>query len=135
MNTYIVDPMLIYWLDTIPKIGGALLFGFWLLLAMLGAYWLTILICVGNVSMFPDVSDSERAILEKTARTRRLTPLILAGIMLVGIAGTFVPSEETLYKMLVAKYATVENVQAATQSGKKLVEFLTDQIEEIKEGK
>jgi hypothetical protein len=54
-------------------------------------------------------------------------PLIIS-IFLI----TFIPSKDTLTKMLVASYVTQENINTATETSKDIVDYITEKIIEMK---
>lgn len=56
--------------------------------------------------------------------------LIISSVMCIAI-----PSEDTMYKMLVAKYVTYENIDKATDTIKDGVDYIFDKLDGDKEDK
>ena len=53
--------------------------------------------------------------------------VVVTSIALVGVVA--IPSEETMYKMLVAKYVTYENIDKATESIKDGVDYIFEKLD------
>lgn len=59
-----------------------------------------------------------------------IIPLIISTVMCIAI-----PSKDTMYKMLVAKYVTYENIDKATDTIKDGVDYIFDKLDGDKEEK
>ena len=57
-----------------------------------------------------------------------IIPLIISTVMCIAI-----PSKDTMYKMLVAKYVTYENINKATDTIKDGVDYIFDKLDDDKE--
>lgn len=53
----------------------------------------------------------------------------IAVLIISLLAVIFVPSQETMYKMLVANYVTYENVETATDAIKDSVDYIFDKLD------
>ena len=59
-----------------------------------------------------------------------IIPLIISSVMCIAI-----PSKDTMYKMLVAKYVTYENIDKAADTIKDGVDYIFDKLDGDKEDK
>lgn len=57
---------------------------------------------------------------------------VIASILL-GIAAIFTPSQETLYKMVIANYVTYENIETATDTIKDSVDYIFEKLDKEEE--
>jgi hypothetical protein len=106
-GTPIIDPMFFYWASFADSI-GATLFG----LSFLGMAFSVFLF----IAKFIDDKDIKPTVIGFS----------ISIFMLVLIC--FIPTSDTLYKMAIAKFATVENAEVAKNAGRELIEFLNGEI-------
>ena len=66
---------------------------------------------------------------KKKAKKYAIICIILSILNIIIFAAT--PSKETCYKMLVANYATYENVDKLGENAKDTVDYIFDKIEEV----
>ena len=59
--------------------------------------------------------------------TRRNTILLIIPI----IIGLLIPEEKTVYKMLIASYATPNNIEYVKETGKDLVDYIIEKANEL----
>lgn len=74
--------------------------------------------------------DEEYEEFNQKMKKRLNVIVIIVSISLVGIIA--IPSEETMYKMLVAKYVTYENIDKATESIKDGVDYIFEKLDKEK---
>ena len=72
-------------------------------------------------------SDEDEKAFKKCIKISILVISISALIVVV------VPSKETMYEMLVANYVTENNIEAAKEDAKELVDYIVDKFEEDEE--
>lgn len=125
---YIIDPMWFYWMNvaenlgiscTIVSISGGI-----------AAVVLTIMYTMNKceIEKFPNISTSEQA--ENAVIKKFLKPLYIIVVMsLIGML--FIPSSETLTKMLLAKFATYENAEIALDSIQSAADYIINAMKEI----
>ena len=70
--------------------------------------------------------DSDDEIWESFIKWRKRTAITLV-ISILGL--TFIPTKETMYKMLVANFVTYENVETATDAIKDSVDYIFEKLD------
>lgn len=114
---YIINPWVFYLLHVVNAIQGICI----LFIIAFGLLFSVYLIS------FDDIPDerypSPIAILKKFK-----VPIILSVTFLV-----FVPSKDTLYKMLIASQVTTENIDTAKETIQDVADYIVDAVKEIKE--
>lgn len=120
MNDYIINPMFFYWvsvadtakfmLEILGTIGIAIGIAFWI---------------KGCVDLEFAYGKTETEEAKKTRRMSIITALISIGII---FGGVFIPSENTLIKMQVAKFGTYDNAEKVVQVIDKKTDALIDAI-------
>lgn len=117
--TPIINPWIFYLID----IGGNLgkLCG---LMIITGAVLFFILLAILGVSYDDGLDEDEEKIFLKWFK--RLLTIITIGI--VGVV--FIPSNKTMYTMLVAQTVTYENVESVGETIKDSVDYIIDKINE-----
>lgn len=112
----IISPWVFYWIDVFKNIDClcdiALLVGG----IILGV---CILILPIILDIFSDYTKMLFNILKKVA----------IAFVVFAIVGTFIPSKETMYTMLVAQNVTVENIEIATETIKDSVDYIFDKFD------
>lgn len=116
IKMYIVNPFYVYLIGTLPRIG--------LYLGIVGGC-----LCASGVFfLLCTLENSEK-------RIRKIgTTLLIIGLVFV-LMNTFIPDKTTMTSILVAKCLTVENVQALGNTGKDIVDYMFDKIEELQKEK
>ncbi len=107
----IINPWLFYIADIADKL-------FWILLFMIGVSSMVSLIFLIN---FADVKSDENLKNFKRAFIVFLTAVT---------AFTFIPKEDTIYKMMIASQVTEENIQKAEDVIKDSVDYIFEKINE-----
>lgn len=115
----IVSPWIFYLINTISNLSGALI-----LIVLVSA---GIAVTAWLISL---IEDEKTATIKKWMR-RAYTSLIFCIISLIVMV--FIPSQETMYQMLVANYVTYENVETATDAIKDSVDYIFDKLNEEEE--
>ena len=89
--------------------------------------FLSFLVLLGLILyQWANVLDSDDDIWESFIKWRKRTAITLV-ISILGLI--FIPTEETMYKMLVANYVTYENVETATDVIKNSVDYIFDKLD------
>lgn len=118
--TPIINPWIFYLID----IGGSLgkLCVFMIIFGMI--FFIIYLIAFGLTYFDGDLSEKEETIFLKWFK--RLLTMIVIGF--VGVV--FIPSNKTMYTMLVAQTVTYENVESVGETIKDSVDYIIDKINE-----
>ena len=95
MNTPIISPWFFYFARLTDTLGiGLIIFG-------------CIAILISILVLCSSLDDNETSFVKKSVKG------IIIGVVII-ILGIFCPSEDTCYKMALAKFATPQNIQAIT---------------------
>ena len=95
MNTPIISPWFFYFARIADTLGiGLIIFG-------------CIAILISILVLCSSLDDNETSFVKKSVKG------IIIGVVII-ILGIFCPSEDTCYKMALAKFATPQNIQAIT---------------------
>lgn len=81
-----------------------------------------------NKKFGPEDRDYKRAIYYKKLLSK-LAKISIVFVMLSSVFAITIPSTETMYTMLVAKYTTYENIDKATNTIKDGVDYIFDKLD------
>ena len=118
--TPIISPWVFYWIEVLENVSclcGTLIF-FGIILAGACIIFLPILIDTIDI----DVEDF-------TKIAPKILKKVVSIFIVIVIVGTFIPSKETMYTMLVAENVTVENLEVATDVIKDSVDYIFDKFD------
>jgi hypothetical protein len=112
MNTPIISPWFFYFAGIADALGISLIIfgGIAILIS-------TIILCVS-------LDDNETSFVKKSIKG------IIIGVVII-ILGIFCPSEDTCYKMALAKFATPQNIQAITKYAGDTTSNINDSVSDI----
>ena len=113
MNEPIISPWLIYLIDITDPLRGA-------------ACPLAIIAIFISIILFIESSrnyDEDEAI-----KLSNLAKRFVWGGIMCGLIATFIPSSNTIYKMVAASYVTPANIQATGELADKAVDKVIDKI-------
>lgn len=125
MSGEIINPMDLYWIGTLDAVDM-----FSLILAVLSGMAFVGLVCgvIYNADMMKCCDNNKRyyGICKVWA--------IVCGILFLvfALATIFIPDKRTMIEMMIAKYATHENVKLTTDSIKEIVDYIINAIGELK---
>ena len=108
---YIINSWWFYWIDILDKMQIFCIF-----IGVLGA--------IASVAYQFYLNDT----FDPIPKTGTIFAVICGVVFMIGM---FIPSQETMYKMMVAQMATRQNVSMATDGARELIEFFTEEIVEI----
>lgn len=112
MNTPIISPWFFYFARIADGLGITLMvFG-------------CIAILISIIVLCDSVNADETGFVKKSIKG------IIIGIVII-ILGIFCPSEDTCYKMMLAKFATPQNIQTVTKYAGNTASDVSDAIKEI----
>lgn len=112
MNTPIISPWFFYFAGIADGLGITLMvFG-------------CIAILISIIALCISVDADETGFVKKTIKG------IIIGIVII-ILGIFCPSEDTCYKMMLAKFATPQNIQTVTKYAGDTASDVSDAIKDI----
>lgn len=75
------------------------------------------------------VSDEKKKLFKKMLK-RVVIPIVVVCTLLI----TFIPSEKTMYTMLVSSYVTTDNLETATEVIQDGVDYIFDKLDSDEEG-
>lgn len=121
MNTYIIDPMWIYWINVCGALKGV-------------AIGIAIVAVSAMVIALIGMAENARyGVEDKDYRSARKVFWISLPILLVfTFAAIFIPSTKLLMEMEVAKLATRENIELSVDALKSVVDYIAETIKSIK---
>lgn len=116
---YIINPWVFYLLGLVDSIGLMCVVFLAMFVIIFGAY---------AIIWFVEFSgDDEYPTPIKILKKWRV-PLILSIALLV-----FMPSSDTVYKMMIASQVTMENIDTAKETIQDVADYIVDAVKEIKE--
>ena len=123
----VINPIWFYLCDVfkIVKTGASIASGM-IGIALLLAYVLGLLITIANDSYGEDDIDYKEGLALKATAKKLIIPFII-----VFIINIFVPSEKTVYKMMVANLATYENIGIAADTIEEAFDHVIDKLVEL----
>lgn len=113
----VISPWLFYIIDLLDKLREVAIIVFWIIVVTIfitgfialleGEYW-------------------EDKIIQKLKKALKLSviPIVISSVMYVAI-----PSKDMMYKMLVSKYVTYENIDKATNTIKDGVDYIFEKLD------
>ena len=113
MGEYIINPMWFYWVHV------ASAFRFALLIALC-------IVITGSVIIIPVVLSESYG--EGKKSVERMAKIIVISCLIGVIIFIFLPAKETMYQMMIAKYATHENVSLSVEAIKSAVDYIVEKI-------
>ena len=112
MNTPIISPWFFYFARIADTLGiGLIIFG-------------CIAILISILVLCSSLDDNETSFVKKSVKA------IIIGVVII-ILGIFCPSEDTCYKMALAKFATPQNIQAITEYAGDTASNINDSVSDI----
>ncbi len=124
MNDYIISPMWFYFLDVL----GELEITLWII-ALIFGITLLVLICFQLV----EISDAwkESDVKAAKARIKKLVKLSSIPVICLVVA-ILIPSKDTMYEMMIAKYITHENLSISVEAVKSAVDYIVEAFKAVK---
>lgn len=129
MNTYIVNPMIFYWLNVASSLKIALLIAAITAGIALTCYIVAWACCAHDVRVYPKNSDGERE--SMPIYLKMIKRLSIAVIVLVAFL-VFIPDRDTILYMMIAKMATFENAGLTVDAIKSAVDYIVAAMSEIR---
>lgn len=126
MNEPIISPWIFYWMDvlaTIKKLPGNLVLGALLL-------FLTFLAVVATIMIFSDCGEEDEKIESVLWLSKRISIGYLITLAFFTVISIFIPSQETMYKMLITSQVTPNNLEYLKNEVKATGQGLVDSITE-----
>lgn len=113
----VISPWLFYVIDLLDKLREVAIIVFWIIVV-------TILI-TGFVALL-EGEYWEDKIIQKLKKALKISviPIVISSVMYVAI-----PSKDMMYKMLVSKYVTYENIDKATNTIKDGVDYIFEKLD------
>ena len=116
---YIISPWAFYLLGLVDSIGlvcVVFLFLFGIAFGVYATIW------------FVELDEDEKYPTPSQIFKKCKIPLILSIVFLV-----FVPSKDTIYKMMIASQVTTENIDTAKETIQDVADYIVDAVKEIKD--
>lgn len=125
MTEQIINPMDLYWIGTLDAVDTfalimAVMFGITFIAMVIGVIY--------NLDMMSVDEDNKRYY--KICKACSIVSGIL--FLVFAVAAIFIPDKATMIEMMVAKYATRENIQLTTDGIKEVVDYIIDAIATLK---
>jgi len=117
----IINPMLIYAIDTISEFKMAGVIALILAGIAMGFYLFG--------TSFDDFDNQEKKNERKNTIKTGLKIMVVIGVVV-----SILPHASTSYKMLAASYVTTDNVNAAGQGVKEVVDYIFEKVDEMHSG-
>ena len=122
MNEPIISPWLFYWLEVLDNLRGV----------MVGVLLLSTMIAAFSPIFFAD--DDLREFFRTITRNKFLRNCVIITVLMSAAGLLFVPTKETALRMVVASYATPQNIEFITEkTGKAIdggIDYMIDKIVE-----
>ena len=122
MNEPIISPWVFYWTETMSQIRDVVNIVVFMIVVISISFTFMCLICKKE--------DREKYISEETFG-RVIKGLIIVGVISM-VGYIFIPTKETMYKMLAASYITQENIEHVGESIDKIADKLVEKINQVK---
>ena len=123
MNKPLINPWMFYWAEVVTVLKAASII-LAISLLLICAVAVTLLIFKGEIYLEDD--DDKNIV--------RIFKYTLIGGIVFMLAGAFIPSSDTIYKMVIAQNVTEENLRYGKEGLREIVDYICDSIEETKEG-
>jgi len=117
---YYINPWVFYLLGVSNSVGIACVSFLAVFAIVFGSYALV---------WFIESPEDERLVTPIQILKKWRVPLILTIAFLV-----FMPSEDTIYKMMIASQVTTENIDTAKETIQDVADYIIDAVKEIEEG-
>lgn len=118
----VINPIYFYIADVASKLLGALAIATILLI-----FLLTVLIAV-TFTIYDDCDLEEEKVFKKAIK------ITVIGIVVSSSLYVIIPNDKTIYKMLIAKNVTYENLDKASEVIKDSVDYIFDKVNGKEEG-
>lgn len=113
----VINPWLFYVIDLLGKLREMAIIVFWIIVA---TFFL-----VGFAAFLEGENWEDKTILKlKKGLKLSIIPIVITSVMYVAI-----PSKDVMYKMLVSKYVTYENIDKATNTIKDGVDYIFEKLD------
>lgn len=125
---YIINPMWFYWINVLDAVHTV--FG---VLAFLLGFACLVLIILTIITKFAAFEENEkdddwRVFCSCKKVLKNLIPITV----LMAIVTVFIPSKETILTVMIAKYATKENISFTIDTLKQAVDYIVDAYTKLK---
>ena len=123
MSEYIIDPKWFYFVDMLNDLECAIC----VITGVLTVGILIILI-IASTKIFDGWSDEDRDLWKKLAKKAiRLSVIPICMIFII----VLIPSKETMYEMMMAKYITHENISFSVEAIKSAVDYIVEALKAV----
>ena len=117
----IINPWFFYWISTIDSVK---------FLTGLFALFLGVVIVLTSVFFIETESEEDYDFSKLIKKILKVSIALFSTCLFLSI---FLPSEDTLYKMMISSYVTEENIEKVGGSIEKVIDYTVDSIAETKE--
>ena len=126
--TPIINPMWFYWIDVLGNIKT------WIEIMAFIFFVPIIFLMVKTLPEYFENKNSYRGISEESEKEYKMffkiTKRVITGVAILFLLSIAIPKEETFYKMMVAKYATSDNIDVVLEKITEGVDYIFDKIDE-----
>lgn len=126
---YIIEPSWFYWLSVLDSLkfflGGAI----FLLIILIVVALIIIAVDTSFINDYPNSCAGEK---RTVAFLTKCLKVAIPALIISSLGSIFIPNQETLITMMVAKYATYENVGLTVDALKGAVDYIIQSIQSLK---
>lgn len=123
MNDYIISPMWFYFVDVLRELEIALV-----VIALIFGIILLFFICF----QLADIGNAwdESGVKAAKARLKKFVKLLSIPVICLVVA-ILIPSKDTMYEMMIAKYITHENISFSVEAVKSAVDYIVEALKAV----
>lgn len=114
---YLINPIWLYLISLVDDINGVVIVA--MVITVIAAF--VVVIWTDDTSVFESPQEEIIALKKKI---KKFAVLFVIELLIL----IFIPSKSDMEKMLIASYATEDNITAATNYGKDLVDYIFDKV-------
>lgn len=118
---YIINPMWFYWVGVLSKLSIISI----VISVVLGLSFLAFII--SSLEDYVEFGKEDKDFKTKIKLVKIIGILLTITLTIL----ILIPSRQTIYTMMMAKLTTTDNMQIVKEESKELIEFFTEQIEDI----
>lgn len=124
--TYIINPFYFYIINVLSSLDIIMTF------ALFAAGIASVILGFWYLSLTYSEDDDCEYVQKDRARVKRYFIRVLSLTFAIALVSALLPNRETLYQILVAKYATTENAQWSVDAIKSVVDYIVQSIKSLR---
>lgn len=128
--TYIINPMWFYWLSVVDRACQLVRTAAILLVILSAALFVAAAFCK-YAAVYQNAVDEECFEYATGVKMQRIATVVAAVAAILAIIYVFIPSEETLIEMQIARFTTAENAEWTVNAIKSATDYIVSAIKEL----